>query len=478
MVSHTHVFTPTFLNELRAGMNRIASATLQENRNRNLNREVGLPVTSTNPRDYGLSQISITGFSSLGDESHNPQQSATTIYQLTDTATQVRGRHLIKAGVDLRRTQQNAFRDEMSRGFLSFLGVTGNGLAEMLVGLPSVTGVARLDNHQHLRTYGVYGFVQDIWRVRPDLTLSAGLRYEFNSPSVDAQDRANLYDPVARTLVPVGTGSMPRGGYESDKNNFAPRIGLAWRPGQRKTIVRAGYGLYYDQGSLATGEGLYFSPPYFDFRLYVPYPPLPPVFLSDPFPANFPRLPSSALSYQRDLRTAYTQQWNVSVQQELGGSRVVELAYAGSKGTKLLGARDLNQPRTRPAAAELPAEPVFRGHQCARIARELKLPEPAGALPAELPAGCDGVGLVHVVEVDRRRVELLHELRRRELSAGQPQCSVGAGAFRVRSAASVLAELLVGPAGEGQAARRLADVRRLDVPVGSSVHGGAAVRFG
>jgi hypothetical protein len=354
MASHTHVFTPTFLNELRLGVNRIAASALQQNRDRNLNREVGLPVISTNPRDYGLSQISITGFSSLGDESHNPQQSATTIYQLTDTATWVRGRHLIKAGVDLRRTHQNAFRDEMSRGFLSFLGITGNGLAEMLIGLPSVTGVARLDNHQHLRTYGAYGFVQDTWRVRPDLTLSAGLRYEFNSPSVDATDRANLYDPVARTLVPVGTGSMPRGGYESDRNNFAPRIGLAWRPGQRKTVLRAGYGLYYDQGALATGEGLYFSAPYFDFRLFVPYPPLPPVFLSDPFPANFPQLPSSALSYQRDLRTAYTQQWNVSVQQELGGSRVVEVAYAGSKGTKLLGARDLNQ------AAPGPQQPNYR----------------------------------------------------------------------------------------------------------------------
>jgi outer membrane receptor protein involved in Fe transport len=212
MASHTHVFTPNLLNELRAGVNRIASATMQENRNRNLNREVGLPVVSANPRDYGLSQISITGFSSLGDESHNPQQSATTIYQLSDTVTWVRGRHMVKAGMDLRRTYQNAFRDEMSRGFLSFVGVTGNALAEMLVGLPSVTGVARLDNHQHLRTHSAYGFVQDTWRARPDLTLSAGLRYEYNAPGVDARDRANLYDPATGSLVRVGTGGMPRGG--------------------------------------------------------------------------------------------------------------------------------------------------------------------------------------------------------------------------------------------------------------------------
>jgi Carboxypeptidase regulatory-like domain len=359
MASHTHIFTPNLLNDLRLGFNRIAAGVFQQNIDSNLNRQVGLPSISSNPRDLGLSQISILGYSTLGDEPNNPQHSATSIYQVSDTATWARGKHLVKAGVDLRWLQQNAFRDEESRGFLEFLGVTGNALAEMLLGLPSLTGVARLDNAEHLRTHSAYGFVQDAWRVRPSLTLTAGLRYEYNSPPVDAADRANLYDPATQALVQVGMGGIPRGGSQPDRNNYAPRLGLAWHPAHRNTVVRAGYGIYYDQSSLATGEGLYFNPPYFDFKLYFPFGQLP-LSLSDPFPADFPiPVPSSALAVQRNLRTAYTQQWNFNLQQELGRDRVLELAYAGSKGTKLLAARDMNQPAPSPQPVNPRPVPQF-----------------------------------------------------------------------------------------------------------------------
>jgi hypothetical protein len=109
-------------------------------------------------------------------------------------------------------------------------------------------------------------------------------------------------------------------------------------------VLRAGYGLYYDQSALATGEGLYFNAPYFDFKLYFPLEQFP-LTLFDPFPRNFPfALPSSAFAFQRDLRTPYTQQWSFGVQQEIGRNRVIEAGYAGSKGTKLIGGRDLNQP--------------------------------------------------------------------------------------------------------------------------------------
>jgi hypothetical protein len=85
----------------------------------------------------------------------------------------------------------------------------------------------------------------------------------------------------------VGTGGIPRGGSLPDRNNLAPRLGIAWRPGRHNTVLRAGYGIYYDQSSLATGEGLYFNLPYFDFKLYFPFGQIP-LFLQDPFPANFP----------------------------------------------------------------------------------------------------------------------------------------------------------------------------------------------
>ncbi|HSW50948.1 MAG TPA: carboxypeptidase regulatory-like domain-containing protein, partial [Bryobacteraceae bacterium] len=163
VLSETHVFAPSWLNELRLGFNRISIGTFHENQGRNRNAEVGLPQVSANPRAHGLSFISITGYSPLGDESHNPQHSSRTGYQIVDTATHVRGRHILKAGVDVRWLQQNAYRDEMARGFINFLGRTGNALAEMLQGFPSLSGAARLDNHQHMRTRSAYFFLQDTW---------------------------------------------------------------------------------------------------------------------------------------------------------------------------------------------------------------------------------------------------------------------------------------------------------------------------
>jgi hypothetical protein len=346
MIGETHVFTPALLNEFRAGFDRVSEGVYQQDIGQSVNAQVGLPTISTNPRDLGLSLISVTGFSPIGDEDNNPQHSTSNVYQLNDNLTWVHGRHQAKFGVDYRITQQNAYRDIESRGFLDFLGdITGNALEELLLGLPTDSGVATLDNPEHLRTYSYDFFANDTWRVRPNLTLILGLRYEFNSPPVDAQNHANLYDLATQTLVPVGTDGMPRGGYVPNRDNFAPRVGLAWTPAGSRTVVRTGYGVYYDQSSLAPGEGLYFSPPYFNLNVYYPLSATQPLLLSNPFPSNFPYpYPPSVQAFQPNLHTPYVQQWNFNIEQSLGGNRMVEIGYVGSKGTDLIGARDANQP--------------------------------------------------------------------------------------------------------------------------------------
>src|SRR4029078_8024202 len=189
-------------------------------------------------------------------------------------------------------------------------------------------------------------------------TITAGLRYEFNSPPVDTADRANVYNLATRSLVQVGTNGVPRGGFDADKNNFAPRVGFAWTLGRdERTVLRAGYGIYYDQSPLAPGEALYFNSPYFDNNIFFSLPGLP-LTLANPFPAFFPfPLPDSALAIQRDLRTAYMQQWNLNVQHQLGSNSVLELAYVGSKGTKLLTARDIHQPQPSALPPGLPFVP-------------------------------------------------------------------------------------------------------------------------
>jgi len=317
----------------------------------------------------------MSGFSPLGHEFNNPQASATNTFQFIDHLSHVRGRHLLKFGFEFRALQQDGFRDVQSRGLLQFTGLfttdfnTGNPghpLADLFLGLPTVTGVAQLDNPQRLRAETWSFFAQDSYRVRPDLTITAGLRYEFTSPPGDVDDRGNVYDPATGQLVPVGTGGVPRSGYKSDANNFAPRIGVAWSPGRGDTVVRAGYGLYFDQSALAPGEGLYFNAPFFDFRLFFTLPPQGPfpgytLTLTDPFPiSTYPiTVPASALTFQRNLSTPYSQHWNFTVQQRLGSTRSIEVGYVGTKGTHLITARDINQPAPSVASPNLRPNPLF-----------------------------------------------------------------------------------------------------------------------
>ena len=351
-IGWTRPFGTSFVNEARFAYSRVGIGVFQEQQGRSLNHEVGLPELSPNSRDWGLSQITVTGFSPLGDEFTTPQESKTDMFQVLDTLAWARGSHLVKTGFDVRYVRQSAYRDVMSRGFLNFMPnyITGNALADLLLGFPVVTGGAILDNPQNLRSSAWSAFVQDSWKINNSLTVNAGLRYEYIGPSVDADDRATLYDPSTGQLVPVGTGTMPRGGYDPDRNNWAPRVSAAWTMGSSaRTVVRGGYGIYYNQGALATGEGLYFNPPYFDLQLNIAAAGVPPITIADPFPPNYPiRPPNSATGYQRDLKTPWTEHWNLSIQRQLGSSRLVEFAYAGAKGHSLIAGRDANQPAPSP----------------------------------------------------------------------------------------------------------------------------------
>jgi hypothetical protein len=349
-----------WVNDLRFGYNRVSISVFPENATIT-NSALGLPTLSANPRDAGLSLISVAGYSPIGHEYNNPQASTSDTFQLAGTATHARGAHLFKLGGEYYGVRQSAFRDVLSRGFLTFVqqGYTGNALADLLLGLPVVTGGARMDNPQDLEADNWSLFAHDDWRAARRLTISAGLRYDYAAPPVDAGDRANLYDRSSGTLVPVGTNGMPRGGFEPDRNNLAPRAGFAWTIDDfDRWVVRGGYGVYYNQGALATSEGLYFNPPYYTLGLYFPV--VAPITLFDPFPANFPVfIPQSATAYQRDLQTPWMEHFNVNLQHQLGSKRAIEMAYVGSRGHDLTSARDGNQPAADPRPNNLRPNPLF-----------------------------------------------------------------------------------------------------------------------
>ena len=351
-----------FLNQARIAWTRVGIGVFHEGQGDSLNQQVGLPELSSRERDWGLSFISVAGFSPLGDEFNNPQEGVTNHWQFSDVVSWTSGAHALKAGGEIRTLSQRAYRDVQSRGMLQFTNqaFTGNSLADLLLGLPTVSVGATLDNAQNLRTHSYALFVQDSYQASPTLTLTAGLRYEFNAPPVDADDRVSLYDPATGAIVPVGQDGMPRSGVDPDRNNFAPRLGAAWtaRP---DTVVRGGYGISYDQAALAPNEFLYFNPPYFDLNLYFSVPDADYLLtLFDPFPAAFPfPLPQSATAVQRDLRTGYRHQWHAGVQHQLTDMQTVEVAYVGSRGRNLIAARDLNQPAPSPGSPNLRPNPLF-----------------------------------------------------------------------------------------------------------------------
>ncbi len=345
MVAETHTIGARWVNEFRFGYNRVDSRTFHQNSGTSINRTLGLPDFTTRDRDLGLSQISVTGLSPLGDEGNNPQDSLVDSYQILNTTSYAQGNHLLRFGVERRWIRQDAFRDVLSRGMINFLGAfTQNPLADLLLGLPTFTGGALSDNPQALRTGNTSAFVHDNWKLRRNLTLNLGLRYEYNTPAHDALDRAYVYDPASFSTAQVGTNGIPRAGYENDRNDIAPRVGLAWSPSQRM-VLRAGYGIYYNASPLAPGQGIYFNPPLFNFQLFFPSAQTGPITIENPWPAALQApFPPSAFTYNRNLRSSYAQQWNFTLQSEMSKEVIFEVGYHGTSGVNLLAGRDINQP--------------------------------------------------------------------------------------------------------------------------------------
>ena len=357
MVSHTGVLGAQWINEARFGYNRIGNRTLHENSGTSLNSTLGLPDFATRELDLGLSFFQVTGYSSLGGEFNNPQVSTVNTWQFSDSLSYSRGGHLLQFGFEQRGIRQDGFRNVLARGSIYFTdrAYTQNALADLLFGLPSYTLGARSDGLQAARTGATSAFATGTLRVSRALTVTLGLRYENNQPAFDAEDAASIYDPSSRQIVRLGQGGIPRGGFSRDNNNLAPRVSIALRPpATDRLVVRAGWGVYYNFSDLASGQGIYFNPPFFNALLFFPSQQAP-LTINQPWPeGQAAPMPPSVTTYDQNLRTSYAQQWNFTVQSELFQDTVLSIGYNGTRGTKLVGARDINQ------APPSPAQPNYR----------------------------------------------------------------------------------------------------------------------
>ena len=347
-VSLAQSFGGRLFNDLRVGWNRLARDVFGVNSGVNGFESLGIQGPPLAPEDLGYPSFAIAGVEGIGDDVGLPLVRRTQTLHISDTLLFERGRHHLKTGGEIRHYRSDGFLHQFERGQLNFFGAfTGNALGDVLLGLPTVSLLASNANPQALRTTAVNLFAQDDWRPSPRLTVNAGVRYEFNAPPVDADDGMAVFDTASATLQQVGKGGVPRAGIWPDRNNVAPRVGVSWQMREDGgLLLRGGYGVYYDSGTLIENSALYFNPPFFTLRIFVPGAQLPTV--ADPFPqtAGFEPLPS-VNTLATDFSSAFSQQGSLGLEgRALGLDMAVR--WVGTRGHSLVRKRNLNQPAPGP----------------------------------------------------------------------------------------------------------------------------------
>jgi carboxypeptidase family protein/TonB-dependent receptor-like protein len=410
-LSETHIFSPTLVNEFRAGYNRINAHRFQLNFDKNVAGDpsfgINYPGIPFAPLNGGLPEIDFSdGTVTIGSSTFLPSLEIQNSYVFTDNFTWVRGRHSLKFGTEIRREQFTIFQPAASRGNLGFgsdftdnpasPGNGGSAFASFLLGIPDFGEITSLHNVDYHRP--IYSFyVQDDFRVSPRLTLNLGLRYELFTTVKEGHDQEATFDfanqgllvPKGQTLqlTPTLAQSIPifatgsRGLINPDLNNFAPRIGLAFQISD-KLVFRSGYGIFYggQENGPYSNPSPGFNPPFFSIQSFnvncglASANPAPgqtdcsiPNFnvLSQGFPGNSLSDPNTPLLFSLDpnLRTPYTQQWHMGFQYQLPSQTLLDISYAGSRGLKLFAFYNGNQavPTPDQTAPLLPRRPV---HTC------------------------------------------------------------------------------------------------------------------
>jgi len=380
-VAFGHFFSPRVLNETRFTFERTSTQAENPGVNLPIPSALGIgisPDLATGPTNLNFADHNLQiGFSPIG-----PQAFTDTTYSVQDTLTLIRGKHNWKFGGGVSAFHSNTFFAFNVNGTFTFFGgggFTGNALSDFLLGLPlqyTQSPAAPSD----IRSNFVFGFGQDEWRVRKNLTLSLGLRYEFSTPKSDSQGRtfsivpgrqSTLFPNAPPGMIFPGDRGAPRGVNFSDGDNFAPRLGFAWDPrSDGKMSVRGAFGVYYD--ILKGEDNLQFNgkPPFaasagFAFPALDPTSPGPSPYLSQPFQSvgQTDPFPSRSLPHDLDfnangflpigssgsvfvvdphLRTPYVYQYHLTVERSFRNDLLAEFAYAGTSSHALTALQDVN----------------------------------------------------------------------------------------------------------------------------------------
>ncbi|MGH9841060.1 MAG: carboxypeptidase regulatory-like domain-containing protein [Blastocatellia bacterium] len=359
----TWTITPRLINEARVGYSRFGFFRLQEDREADVIGKLGikgLTDAGRTPFNNGAPQIVAAGFVTIGGPTNLPQGRRDNTYHYVESMTFTGGNHTMKWGADIRRFLFNSFFTSFGRGSFNFDGrFTGHPIADLLLGA-AFQGDRNLGEPFHnAKTFSSGYYFQDDWKVTPKLTLNLGLRYELNLVPIENINKVASFDPTTNTIkVAGGQEAFISGGqlllrpradvgrrlWETDKNNFAPRVGLAYRPfGDTKTVVRAGFGSFYNLQIVGNGiTPLSRNSPFRQRQTSGPFAatlrPLPNV--ADLFVGNPTVVPPGI---DPKFRTAYINQWSLGIQRELAESLVFDISYLGSTGHKLPLPVNINQ---------------------------------------------------------------------------------------------------------------------------------------
>jgi hypothetical protein len=372
-ITDTYVLTPNIVNQARFGFSRLRVTSVPEEPFTSAALGINSPLRNLFP---GMPTLTVTGLFTLGSSPFADQSSRINAFTYGDTLSVVAGDHRLRFGGEYRRSQINFYFNAFSRGQIIFANfnnfLVGNGV--------SILGSGVFD--RALRVDDLSGFVQDDWKINNRLTLNLGLRYDLYGFPKDTRGRlVNFLPDQFRQGTTASPAGPPNGFVQAaggslagvpqvdetlvpqDKNNFAPRVGFAYRLNDSGSLVaRGGYGIYYDKFSTRYANTQLLNYPYLALAVGLPgvlrtfADPFIPLPQPNAFPVN-PTIPSplsplspivgvpiSGIYIDPELSTPYIQQYNANIQWEVFKDYLLEVGYVGSKGTKLLQVLTLNQP--------------------------------------------------------------------------------------------------------------------------------------
>ena len=353
-------FTGTLFNEVRFGDTRRHVDRSAASLTSSATAALGLPgIPSTARFPNTLPTFLIAGYQQLGSPPNTATDFGTSVTEVADTLTWVRGRHTVKAGFDWRWARVNVLQPPSPTGSFTFSNLftdlpgtanTGTPLASFLLGQVQQFSIDLQQDQIRNRARFQEYFLQDDWRLGDRVTLNAGLRYTLNFPSTEMNDQVGVFNLATRQMEYAGQNGVPRAARQLHWNNLGPRLGLAVQATD-STVLRAGYALVWIE---LAGITTPFTTPVFPFLQTVSQRTLDnqtPAFTLAQGPSVSPipltaeaGLGQGVFSVDRDLGSGYAQQWNVSLQQSLTPNTSIEVAYTGSKITRVgLPDTNLNQ---------------------------------------------------------------------------------------------------------------------------------------